>query len=59
MAAILARSKCSQEELSFDTLEMADNFGSSVQKRTGYNFPMSVPYLAEMQEQYKKRMSGI
>jgi hypothetical protein len=50
MAAILATCKCSQEELSFETLEMADNFGISVPERIGYTFPMSVLYLDEIQE---------
>jgi hypothetical protein len=59
MAAILARSKCSVGEISFDNLEMADNFGLSVQERTGYTFPMSVSYLTEMQEQDKKAMRDI
>jgi hypothetical protein len=45
MASILARSNCSQEELSFDTLEIADNFGISVPERTGYISSMSVTRL--------------
>jgi hypothetical protein len=48
MAAILDMSKCSVEELSFDNLEMAENFGISEEERTGYTFSMSVPYIAEM-----------
>jgi hypothetical protein len=45
MAAILTMCQCSSEELSFETLEMADNFSISVPERTGYTFPVSVPYL--------------
>jgi hypothetical protein len=59
MVAILARGKGSQEELSFDTLEMADNFGFSIPERTDYSFPQISPHLAEMQEQDKKLMSDI
>jgi hypothetical protein len=59
MSAILARTTFSLIEISSDNLEMADNFGISEEERTGYNFPTSVPYIYEMQEQDKKLMIQI
>jgi hypothetical protein len=53
MTAMLDRTKCSLIELSFENLEMADDFGVFEEEMTGYTFPMSIPYISEMQEQEK------
>jgi hypothetical protein len=54
-----ARTKYSLIEPSSDNLEMADNFGISEEVGTSYTFPMSVPYMAKMQEQDNKFMTEI